>query len=227
MKDIAFLLADAWMIFVGYYYGWRFIRRYGNYLLGLEWMVVATSGTNFLLWALLGSDEDSPLYDVAFFFDAFSRSVGITLILVLGLMAVTHHYKPSLAVEVGVFCLAIGAGLYLRRFAGDDLHVAPATFYLAVNLLTALYLVYFATRLWQIGAKAPAIWTALVTVAASTIAITYDFFPLSFDDANRTYFYTAALATWGIQGFVYFLAYRALHDHDVAVQEQATEKVGS
>lgn len=36
MKDIFFLLADVWMIFVGYFFGWKFIRRYGNYLLGLE-----------------------------------------------------------------------------------------------------------------------------------------------------------------------------------------------
>ncbi|WMX44624.1 hypothetical protein RGF97_06770 [Streptomyces roseicoloratus] len=40
--------------------------------------------------------------------------------------------------------------------------------------------------------------------------------PLPFDDANRTIFYTAALATWGTQGFVYFRAYRALHDRDAA-----------
>ncbi|MYT25890.1 transporter, partial [Streptomyces sp. SID7760] len=78
MKEALFLLADLWMIFVGYFYGWKLIRRYGNYLLGLEWMVVATSGSNFLLWSLLGGDSGSVLYDVAYFFDAFSRSVGIT-----------------------------------------------------------------------------------------------------------------------------------------------------
>jgi hypothetical protein len=227
MKDIVFLLADLWMIVVGYYYGWRFIRRYGNYLLGLEWMVVATSGTNFLLWSLLGAREESILYDVAYFLDAFSRSFGITLILVMGLMGVTHRYRPSIAMDVGVFGLAIGAGLYLRQFAGDDLHVAPATFYLVVNLLTALFLAYFTRRLWQIGAKAPAIWTALVTIAASIIAITYDFFPFPFDDANRTFFYTAALATWGTQGFVYFRGYRALHEHNVAVEARTAERVGT
>lgn len=225
MKDIAFLLADVWMIFVGYFYGWRFIRRYGNHLLGLEWMVVATSGTNFLLWSLLGADEGSVFYDVAYFFDAFSRSVGITLILVLGLMAVTHRYKPTLAVEVGVFGLAIAGGLYFKQFAGEELHVVPATFFVVVNLITTLFLLYVAKRLWDAGARRLAIGTALVTAAAFVVAITYDFFPFSFDDANRTLFYTLALATWGTQGFVYFLAYRALHDHNVSVQAQATEKV--
>jgi hypothetical protein len=226
MKDIIFLLADLWMIFVGYFYGWRFIRRYGNYLLGLEWMIVATSGTNFLLWALLGAHEESVTYDIAYFFDAFSRSVGITLILVLGLMAVTHRYKPSLAVEVGVFALGIVAGLYLRHFADGTLHPGPATFYVVVNLLTAVFLAYFASRLWRIGAKAHAVWTVLVTVAASTIAITYDFFPLGFDDANRTYFYTAALATWGTQGFIYFRAYRAMNEHNATSQAAPVHATG-
>jgi hypothetical protein len=214
VKDMAFLLADIWMIFVGYFYGWLFIRKYGNYLLGLEWMVVATSGSNFLLWSLLGGDEASVLYGLAYFFDAFSRSFGITLILVMGLMAVTHQYKPSRTVDFGVFALAIAAGLYLKDFHDGELHVAPATFYVAVNILTALFLVYFAKRLWAIGAKRVAVWTVLVTAAASVIAVTYDFFPLPFDDENRTIFYTAALATWGSQGFIYFFAYRALHNHN-------------
>ena len=53
--------------------------------------------------------EGGIAYDISFFLDAFSRSVGFTLILVLGLMAVTHHYKPTIAVEIGVFGLAIVA----------------------------------------------------------------------------------------------------------------------
>ncbi|MFI5506236.1 transporter [Mycobacterium sp. NPDC051804] len=227
MKDVFFLMADIWMIFVGFYYGSKFIRSYGNYLLGLEWMVVATSGSNFLLWALLGGGEDSVLYDLAYFFDAFSRSIGITLILVMGLAAVTHRYKPTAAVDVGVFGLAIAGGLYLRQFHDETLHVVPATFYVVVNLLTALFLAYFTKRLWEIGAKRVAIWTGLVTIAATTIAITYDFFPFPFDDENRTFFYTAALATWGTQGFIYFFAYRVLHAYNRAADSQRTQKTSA
>ncbi|WP_409182392.1 transporter [Amycolatopsis sp. VS8301801F10] len=232
MKDVLFLLADVWMIFCGYFFGWKFIRRYGNYLLGLEWMVVATSGSNFLVWSLLGASEGSILYDIAYFFDAFSRSVGITLILVMGLMKVTRHYKPSLAVDIGVFAFATAAGLFLRHFHGEDPWVdhgafAVAAFYVVVNLATAGFLAYFVKRLWTAGAKWPAIWTGLVTAAATTIAITYDFFPFSFDDANRTFFYTAALATWGTQGFVYFFAYRALHNHNVASGAKKAQEAGA
>ncbi|MFF1508264.1 transporter [Streptomyces sp. NPDC058326] len=232
MKETLFLLADLWMIFAGYFYGWKFIRRYGNYLLGLEWMVVATSGTNFLLWSLLGAKSDSVLYDVAYFFDAFSRSVGITLILVLGLMKVTHRYKPSRSVDVAVFGVAIVAALFLRPFHGADLHTDRgafwvSVFYVVVNLLTAVFLCYFVKRLWSAGARWPAVWTGLVTAAGTTIAITYDFFPLPFDDANRTIFYTAALATWGTQGFVYFRAYRALHDRNAPLDSNPARTAGA
>ncbi|WP_253859244.1 transporter [Prauserella alba] len=216
MKDILFMLADLWMIFAGFYFGWKFIRRYNNYLLGLEWMVVATSGSNFLLWALLGGAEDSFLYSIAAFFDAFSRSIGITLILVLGLMRVTHRYKPSVAVDIGLFALAGVAGLYLQQFSPHELHVGPATFYVVVNVLTTMFLVYFSWRLWKIGAKKHAIGAGLATTAACIIAVTYDFFPIPGDDEHRTIFYIAALATWGFQMCVYYFAYRPLHEHNVA-----------
>ena len=216
MKDLLFMLADLWMIFAGFFGGWLLLRRYGNWLLGLEWIVVATSGTNFLIWALLGGDEGSVLYNIAYFFDAFSRSIGITLILVLGLMRVTHLYRPSIKVEVGVFALGIVAALYLQQFRSGSLHVGPAIYYVVVNLLTTLFLIYFVGRVWKIGAHRLAIFSGLATAAGTVIAVTYDFFPLAGDDAHRTIFYTAALATWGAQLWIYRLAYGALHKHNVA-----------
>lgn len=215
MKELLFLLADLWMIYAGFRYGWRFIRRYDNYLLGLEWMIVATSGSNFLVWSLVSGDEGSILYDIAYFFDAFSRSVGVTLILVLGLMRVTHRYKPSIGVDIGAFALATVAGLYLQQFRGNELHVGPATYYMVVNVLTTLFLGYFVARVWKTGATGLVVATALATLAGTAIALTYDFFPIP-DDEYRTTFYTLALTTWGIQLFVVFRAYRALHEHNVA-----------
>ncbi|OBC12641.1 transporter [Mycobacterium sp. 852013-50091_SCH5140682] len=216
MKDLIFLTAAVWLAAVGYCFGWKFIRTYGNYLLGLECLVVGVSATNFLIGSLLGPAEGGVAYDISFFLDAFSRSFGFTLILVMGLMAVTHRYKPTIAVEIGVFGLAIAGGVFLRKFHDETLHVAPATFYVVVNLLTTAFLAYFVKRLWESGAQKLAVATGLVTAAASAIAMSYDFFPLPFDDQNRTFFYTAALITWGSQGLIYFLAYRALHNHNVA-----------
>jgi hypothetical protein len=214
MMELLFLLADLWMIFAGFRYGLRFIRRYGNYLLGLEWMIVATSGSNFLAWSLVSGDEGSPLFDIAYFFDAFSRSVGITLILVLGLMRVTHRYKPSLTVDVGAFAIATAAGLYLQQFRGHQLHVGPATYYLVVNLLTTVFLAYFCWKVWRIGSRGLAAAAGVATAAATAIALMYDFFPFP-DDEYRTTFYVLALTTWGFQMFIYYRAYGALHAQDV------------
>jgi hypothetical protein len=239
---LTFLVADLVMIVCGYWAGWQFIKRYRNYLLGIEWFIVATSGTNFLVWALRFADdpaggEASGQYAFAFFLDAFSRSVGITLLLVVGLMAVTHRYKASLAVEIGIFALAIGSGLYLAqpkyRAHVDDhgeflLHQGPATFYVVVNLLTLAFLLYVVKRLWAIGATRLAVATMAVSLAATVIALTYDFFPLpdSVDPLeDRALFYTFALTVWGLQMLTYLFAYRALHDHNVATgAASASEK---
>jgi len=211
VKTALYALADLFMIFAGFTYGWKFIRNYRNYLLGLEWIIVASSGTNFLVYGLIGADETSPMFHLAFFLDAFSRSVGITLILVLGLMKVTHRFTPSIAVDVGAFGLAIAGGLVMSFFAAD-LGLAAAIFYVAVNALTTVFLLYFAWRVWRIGARGTAITVAAVTIAAAVIAGTYDFYRIPGDDAHHTIFYILALTTWASQMVVYYYGYRLLHE---------------
>ncbi|MBC3189961.1 transporter [Pseudonocardia sp. C8] len=229
---LAFLIGDVIMIVGGYWAGWKFIKQYRNYLLGIEWFIIATSGVNFLVWALRFPEDKeagqaSLQYSVAFFLDAFSRSVGITLLLVVGFMAVTHRYKSSIAVDAVIFTVGIGAGLYLGQSKFQDhvddaghhiLHPGPATIYLVVNLLTLIFLLYLTKRLWDIGATKVGIATLLVSLAATGIALIYDFFP--FPDAvdpleDRPLFYALALTVWGLQMITYLFAYRALHDHNV------------
>lgn len=144
MRDIALLISAVWLIVIGYWFGWKFLRTYRNYLLDLEWLVVGVSASNFLIGALLGVEKGGIAYAISFFLDAFSRSVGFTIILVMGMMAVTHRYKPTVRTEISVFVLAIAAALYLRKFHDNGFHVVPATFYVVVNLLTALFLAYVA-----------------------------------------------------------------------------------
>ncbi|WP_234323320.1 hypothetical protein [Streptomyces bikiniensis] len=38
---------------------------------------------------------------------------------------------------------------------------------------------------------------AAAVAAGLVVTVTYDFFPIPYDDAQRTAFYTLALATWG------------------------------
>ncbi|MBF6080167.1 transporter [Nocardia cyriacigeorgica] len=213
IKELLFAAADIWMIAVGFTYGIKFIRNYRNYLLGLEWIIVATSGTNFLIYGLLKAGHDSPMYAFAYFLDAFSRSVGITLILVLGLMKVTHRYKPSVAVDVGAFALAGVAGFVLSVYA-EEIGTPGKIFYIVVNVLTTLFLIYFSKRLWEIGERGHAVWAGIATACGFLIAATYDFVHIPGDDAEHTIFYIFALSTWGLQMFTYYRAYRAFDAHN-------------
>ncbi|MEV0337244.1 transporter [Nocardia sp. NPDC050717] len=220
IKELLFAVADIWMIAVGFTYGIKFIRNYKNYLLGIEWMIVATSGTNFLVYGLLKAGHDSPMYTGAAFLDAFSRSVGITLILVLGLMQVTHRYKPSTAVDIGAFALAAVAGLLLLGYQ-DTIGLPAKVFFIVVNVLTTIFLAYFVTRLWQIGERGHAMGAGVATVCAFVIAATYDFVKIPGDDAEHTIFYILALSTWGLQMFVYYRAYRAFDAYNTRVAARA------
>ncbi|MFE7418181.1 transporter [Rhodococcus sp. NPDC057529] len=220
IRELLFAVADIWMIAVGFTYGFKFIRNYKNYLLGLEWIIVATSGSNFLVYGILKAGHDSPMYTGAAFLDAFSRSVGITLILVLGLMKVTHRYKPSVAVDIGAFALAAVVGFLLL---GYQHHIGtPAKiFFIVVNVLTTLFLIYFVKRLWGIGEHGHAVSVAVATACGFVIASTYDFVHIPGDDAEHTIFYIFALSTWGLQMFTYYRAYRAFDAHNKRVDAQA------
>ncbi len=86
--------------------------------------------------------------------------------------------------------------------------------------MTLAFLLYFVKRLWDIGATRVAVATLAVSLAATAIALTYDFFPLpdSVDPLeDRALFYTFALTVWGgLQMLTYLFAYRALDDHNKA-----------
>lgn len=233
MKDLLFLASDLWLMATTWTFGTKLWRNYRNQLLTLEYFVVAVSSTNFLLWSLLGAHKSSPMYHLAYALDAFSRSFGITLILVIGLLAVTHGYKPPTWVKLGATGLAIAGALVFGPMHSDHLvhdfpHVALATFYVVTNLLTTAFLAYFTTRLWRMGATRLAVLTGLVTAAATYVAITYDFFPLSFDDKNRAIFYTIALTVWGAQAITYYYGYKAMReDNEAAAVTPTTRKVGA
>lgn len=221
IREALFLVADLWAIAVGFTYGIRFIRKHHNYLLGLEWIIVATSCTNFFVFAAVKGTHDSPMYTAAAFLDAFSRSVGITLILVLGLMQVTHRYKPSLAVEIGSFALAAVLGFLLVGYQ-DTSYATPARiFFIVVNVLTTCFLIYFCRRLWQIGEHGHAVWAGIATLCGFLIAATYDFVQIPGDGIDRPLFYALALFSWGLQMFTYYRAYTAFDAYNKRVDAAA------
>ncbi|MFI2562239.1 transporter [Nocardia farcinica] len=212
MRDLLFAAADIWMIAVGFICGLRFIRRHHNHLIGLEWIIMGVSGTNFLIYGVTGAGADSPMYRIAFFLDAFSRSIGFTLILVLGLLVITHGYKPSTRVEVGAFALAAVLGFFLSEF-GAEIGTPGKVFFLVAAVATAGFLGYFAWRLGQLGEHAHARWVTVATVLNVVVASIYDFWRIPGDDTNHTLFYILALFTWGLTMLVIYRAYSAFAAH--------------
>lgn len=213
VRDLLFAVADLWMIAVGLIYGVKFIRNHQNYLIGLEWIIMGVSGTNFLVYGMVKAGHDSPMFHIAYFLDAFSRSIGFTVILVLGLLAVTHRYTPSIAVEVGAFAVGAVLGVMLSEFA-EEIGTPGKVFFLVAALATSLFLCYFAWRLWAVGERIHAVSMGVATALNMVIASIYDFWPIPGDDANHTIFYTLALFTWGLAMLVIYKAYAAFDAHN-------------
>lgn len=204
LKLCFFLLADAAMVAAAATYGWKFLNK-RNYLLGLEWWIVGLSGTNFFFYSLSGSHF---LYNISYFFDAFSRAFGFPLIATAGLMAVTHRYKPSVFADVALFVLGTAGAIVLVTV--DAVAPAKPWFYLVMWSAYSVYLVYFAWRLLRAGEKAQAFGFAVSLVAAQVIASLYDFYKIPGDDDQHTLFYIAALSTWAYSLLQTYYAYCAL-----------------
>ena len=207
MNAIFLLLADVLLILAGVIYGVKFLRK-RNYLCGIEWFIMALSGSHFLLWALFGWESG---YSVAHFFDAFSRSFGFPVVAVAGMMAVTHNYQPSRLADVLYFLLGFaGAAALVAADHAPALAVYKPPFYLLMGLVFLVFLAYFAWRLQKAGETLHAMGTAVVALSGLAIAVLYDYFPLPGDDADRTLFYTAALFTWAFMMAELYYGYSAL-----------------
>ena len=198
-------LADIAMVIPAAIYGVQFMKK-GNYLLGLEWLVMATSGSNFLLYFLTGSQT---VYNISYFFDAFSRAFGFPVIAVAGLLVVTDNYKPSALADVAYFALsALGAAILV----GVDI-VMPIKpyFYLVMSTLLSIGLAYFAWRLLRVGQAFHAVLVSFVLISVQVIAYMDDFYKIPGDATNLVLnFYLLALLTWAFMLFELYYAYCAM-----------------
>ena len=206
------LIANLAMLVGGYVYGVRLLRRHHNFLLGFEWIVIALSGTNVLLLAATGVSHDSVSYHLMVFFDAFSRSFGMTVIFVLGMMAVTHRYRPTWIVETVAILAGVAVGLN-RALDVRPVSLSWTAFYTVANLGVAVFMLYVAARLFRIGERRHGIWVTVATVLGALIAVSYDVVRIPGDDADRALFYSIAMAIWALMLVTYYYAYRALEEH--------------
>lgn len=203
LKYYLYCFADLVLIATSLIYGIKFLKK-RNILLGGELLVVTFSATNLLVNAL----TEIPMYlNVSLFCDAFSRSFGIPIIAVAGLMAASHRFKPSAFVDVLLF--ALGLVVTVVVWAADFMKEAKPYFYLALWSLFSMFLVYFAVRLVRAGEKFQALSVILAMVFAQTIASIYDFYPIPGDD-DHVVFYIFALLAWSLLGVAMHHAYCAL-----------------
>lgn len=201
--DLFALLSCVLLVVCGLGYGVAFIRR-KNYLLGVEFLIVGISATNFTTFIATGWQTN---YNIAIFLDAFSRGVGVPIIVTLGLMAVTHNYKPSPAKDAILFLAAfIATAIY---FTSSAFKAWLPYFYVLMWSLATLYLLYFMWRLARAGEFLHALATLVGAVAGLTIALRYDFFPIPGDD-TKMIFMTCAFLVWSYSMAQLFYAYNAL-----------------
>jgi hypothetical protein len=197
VASIAMLAATAAI------YGVKFFGK-GNYLLGIEWLVIAVSGAGILVFAL-GDVEAG--YRIAYFCDAFSRGCGGPVVTILGLMAVTHGYKPLPWFDIYLFAgAAAGTAALVEADAAAPLRPA---FYLVMWTLLSLYLVDFIRRLAGARAYRHAAGVGLVLVSAQAVAVMSDFCTLPGDE-ERLHFYALAGVVWSFLCVEMYYAYCAL-----------------
>lgn len=215
-RMILILLADLAMVGAGFYYGYKLLRGFRNFLLGLEWVVMAVSGVNVLVLAGLfakpdgAPDHESFSYHLMVFFDAFSRSFGMTVILVIGLMAVTHRYRPTWWVEALAILAGVAAGLN-RALDVRPVEMSWSIFYLIMNLGAALFVfVYLVPKLWRAGDHTNAIWVAVGNALGAFVAIIYDFVTLPGEDSEHSVFYIVSLSIWALMIVTFSRGYLAL-----------------
>ncbi|MDH4608093.1 hypothetical protein [Pseudomonas sp. BN102] len=203
IKELLGVLSCLLLVLSGVTFGIKFLKK-RNYLLGFEWLIVAFSGSNLLIYLFT---EWKVNYSISFFLDAFSRGFGIPIVATLGLMAVTHNYKPSPLKDVMIFAASFAATfvLVLADFVREPLPY----FYVLMWSCYTVYLAYFTWRLIRVGEGLHAMATAVGAAAALAVAIVYDLFPIPGDD-DKMLFMIFALTTWSYTMIQLFYAYGAL-----------------
>lgn len=188
----------------GFVYGVKFCRK-ENYLIGIEWFLLAISSTNFMIYELTHSEV---CYLGVMFLDTFSRAFGIPIVTTAGLMVLTHRFRPSLKIDLILFALPALATLLLLT---DQMAPSLPYFLLFMWSMFTLYLLLFVYRLFKCGAKNQAFGMLLVAVTNQAIACIYDFYKIPGDETNVFLnFYTIALFVWTFLTVQTYYGYCAL-----------------
>ena len=205
LRSIVLALTGATLACTGLFYGVRFMQR-GNHLIGVEWLVMGISSTNATVFFLTQSPQ---AYNIAHFFDAFSRAFGLPVVTSAGLLVITHGYRPTAFQEILYFALSFAAAALLVLVPA--LKPVLPVFYLVMWLVFTLFLVTFAADLLKQRIYLHFWLTVLAAAMSLAVAVIYDFFKIPGDETNPVFnFYTIALLTWAFLVTEIYYAYFAL-----------------
>jgi len=191
----------------GWIFGLKFLKL-GNHILGYEYLIVGSSGLNFLFY---NATQYQPSYDLMIYLDAFSRAFGFPILGTLGLIAVTHQFRVSTRTKVTLFVTTLG--LTAVMLSSDFMTSILPYFYLIVIYPFCLYLFYVAKRLFGIGRIGVGFFLLISTFASLIIATIYDFYKMPGEETNVVFnFFFLALITWSASFVAMYYAYVALDD---------------
>jgi hypothetical protein len=204
-RDVVMIISDLSLVFVGYYFGARFLRL-GNRLLGWEWVVLAFSASNLLLGILL---QNASFEAVAFYCDAFSRGVGFPVIATLGFVELFRGRKFSWQFDAAAF-----AGGAVFAWAARTVWAESQTlqqFYMVASQVFNVCMLYFAARLFAVRLVGHGIAIIAGLIALFGVSLLEGgFIAFPGEETNILFnWLTIALFVWALVFAQYFYAYRA------------------
>lgn len=196
------------------FFGIKFLQK-KNYLLGIEWLILSASSGNFAVYWLTFAEAQ---YNVAIFFDAFSRLAGMTLITILGMMVVSHRFKPSTRFDTWAYVISAAATVLVLYVYEEVISPWLAYIYLGIWYVTAIYLADFCRRLFAVGRVAVGLHMIIATLSLTILHTAYDFYEIPGNETNLLLnFYFIAFIVWAYGYSAMYYGYIAL--------EQESERI--
>jgi hypothetical protein len=164
------------LVWVGFYYGYRFLRMKNN-MLGYEWFFLALSASNIIL-------DKAGVFEVSVhiwhYLDTFSKLFGIPVIGAIGLMKVTHNFELSKVNQVLVFAVALGLSYGFETWDAMSPILPGASILAAVFFL--LFCGYIAQQAFKYKLNKHG-WLMILLIAINIcVAAIQDFIPLPNED---------------------------------------------
>lgn len=204
-RDLMIYVAVFSLVWVGFYYGYRFLKL-KNDLLGYEWFVLAISAGNVML-------DKAGIFDfsvhVWHFLDTFSKLFGITVIGTIGIMKVTHGLQLSKAKEISIFIFSL-----VLSYAFETLDAWRALLPVASILAAVVFLLfcaYLAQQAFKYLLRLHGWAMIFIIVLNVFVAAIQDYVRLP-DEETAIFFnkWVMETLTWSLSFAEIFYVYRAL-----------------